>query len=224
MRHTEINYLKETMTLEQYQRLYLFHTAAIKDKTEGQINAAAEWINSEMVKIAYNISDEQLNSLPVGEYYVMQRNLAQFTLLYPEANTRRYIKANGNWYYLELLPSNLPTVASFRALHAFRPEQAGDFFTRMHYLVALMVRPSRRICGIFFRGKHNLKDVEKYSEDLKQARFIDVIAIWQYYLKGSVRHAAEIVKQHQEEMIQRGHELGYSPEEVQDSINRIQSL
>ncbi len=116
---TEETYLSKHVTVDQYQRLHAFYL-------DGAHSYAPEDAAIELIKIAYNISEDEVDSMPIDDYRIISKNLNSFINSCPPTAPKNTIQANGKLYYIELLPDKLP-MSSALALGHKKP-----LFTRIY--------------------------------------------------------------------------------------------
>lgn len=82
-----------------------------------------------------------------------------------DEKTRKYIKANGNWYRFEYRVQNMPAARYIEG----KTYAADNFVSNIHKIMASCVVPQKKILFWKFDKKYNAADHEKYANDLKEA-------------------------------------------------------
>ena len=146
----------------QYQQIYNVYSSKDKYLTEIEID-------SKLVSIVNNLTDTQVDSLPLKEFMELKKSV-EFLNQPIEGKPVKYIKINKTKRYkINYDVSKMP-FARYIESKVF----SEDLYNNLHKLAATMVIPQKRILGIWFNQKYDASKHQEYSDDMLTAKFIDV--------------------------------------------------
>jgi hypothetical protein len=146
----------------QYQQIYNVYSSKDKYLTEIEID-------SKLVSIVNNLTDTQVDSLPLKEFMELKKSV-EFLNKPIEGKPVKYIKINKTKRYkINYDVSKMP-FARYIESKVF----SEDLYNNLHKLAATMVIPQKRILGIWFNQKYDASKHQEYSDDMLTAKFIDV--------------------------------------------------
>ena len=193
----------------QYQQIYNVYNSKENYLTEIEID-------SKLVSIVNNLTDTQVDSLPLKEFMELKKSV-EFLNQPIEGKPVKYIKINKTKRYkINYDVSKMP-FARYIESKVF----SEDLYNNLHKLAATMVIPQKRILGIWFKQKYDASKHQEYSDDMLTARFIDVyhslVFFYQIY-----RNWIEVSQDYMvNKMMQTGMTQEKSKEAVQSLCNTL---
>lgn len=189
----------------QYQQIYNVYSSKDKYLTEIEID-------SKLVSIVNNLTDTQVDSLPLKEFMELKKSV-QFLNQPIEGKPVKYIKINKTKRYkINYDVSKMP-FARYIESKVF----SEDLYNNLHKLAATMVIPQKRILGIWFKQKYDASKHQEYSDDMLTARFIDVyhslVFFYQIY-----RNWIEVS---QDYMVNKMMQTGMTQEKAKEAVQSL---
>ena len=146
----------------QYQQIYNALNTKEKDATDLDLEV-------KLVGIVNNMTEMQIDSLPLTEYKELSKTIA-FLNEAIEGTPKKHIGISYNKRYkINYDVSKMP-FARYIESKVF----SEDLYGNLHKLAATMVIPQKRKFGIWFNEKYDASKHEEYSNDMLTARFVDV--------------------------------------------------
>jgi hypothetical protein len=146
----------------QYQQIYSALNTKDKDATDLDLEV-------KLVGIVNNMTEMQIDSLPLNEYRELSKTIA-FLNEPIEGTPKKHICISYNKRYkINYDVSKMP-FARYIESKVF----SEDLYGNLHKLAATMVIPQKRKFGIWFNEKYDASKHEEYSNDMLTARFVDV--------------------------------------------------
>jgi hypothetical protein len=189
----------------QYQQIYNVYSSKDKYLTEIEID-------SKLVSIVNNLTDTQVDSLPLKEFMELKKSV-EFLNKPIEGKPVKYIKINKTKRYkINYDVSKMP-FARYIESKVF----SEDLYNNLHKLAATMVIPQKRILGIWFKQKYDASKHQEYSDDMLTARFIDVyhslVFFYQIY-----RNWIEVS---QDYMVNKMMQTGMTQEKAKEAVQSL---
>jgi hypothetical protein len=146
----------------QYQQIYNALNTKDKDATDLDLEV-------KLVGIVNNMTEMQIDSLPLNEYKELSKTIA-FLNEPIEGTPKKHISiSNRKRYRINYDVSKMP-FARYIESKVF----SEDLYGNLHKLAATMVIPQRRKFGIWFDEKYDASKHQEYSDDMLNAKFVDV--------------------------------------------------
>jgi hypothetical protein len=146
----------------QYQQIYSALNTKEKDATDLDLEV-------KLVGIVNNMTEMQIDSLPLNEYKELSKTIA-FLNEPIEGTPKKHIRiSNSKRYKINYDVSKMP-FARYIESKVF----SEDLYGNLHKLAATMVIPQKRKFGIWFNEKYDASMHEEYSNDMLTAKFVDV--------------------------------------------------
>jgi hypothetical protein len=189
----------------QYQQIYNVYSSKDKYLTEIEID-------SKLVSIVNNLTDTQVDSLPLKEFMELKKSIG-FLNQPIEGKPVKYIKINKTKRYkINYDVSKMP-FARYIESKVF----SEDLYNNLHKLAATMVIPQKRIFGIWFKQKYDASKHQEYSDDMLTAKFIDVyhslVFFYQIY-----RNWIEVS---QDYMVNKMMQTGMTEEKAKEAVQSL---
>ena len=187
----------------QYQQIYNALNTKDKDATDLDLEV-------KLVGIVNNMTEMQIDSLPLTEYKQLSKTIA-FLNEPIEGTPKKHISISYNKRYrINYDVSKMP-FARYIESKVF----SEDLYGNLHKLAATMVIPQKRKFGIWFNQKYDASKHEEYANDMLTARFVDVyhslVFFYQVY-----RNWIEVSKGYLEKkMVEAGMQEAQAKEVVQ---------
>jgi len=187
----------------QYQQIYNALNTKDKDATDLDLEV-------KLVGIVNNMTEMQIDSLPLDEYKKLSKTIA-FLNEPIEGTPKKHIRiSNGKRYRINYDVSKMP-FARYIESKVF----SEDLYGNLHKLAATMVIPQKRKFGIWFNEKYDASRHEEYANDMLTAKFVDVyhslVFFYQVY-----RNWIEVSKGYLEKkMVEAGMQEAQAKEVVQ---------
>jgi len=181
----------------QYQQIYSALNTKEKDATDLDLEV-------KLVGIVNNMTEMQIDSLPLNEYKELSKTIAFL-------NPKKHIRISHNKRYkINYDVSKMP-FARYIESKVF----SEDLYGNLHKLAATMVIPQKRKFGIWFNEKYDASKHQEYSDDMLNAKFVDVyhslVFFYQVY-----RNWIEVSKGYLEKkMVEAGMQEAQAKEVVQ---------
>lgn len=152
----------DKLSVWQYQQIYLVLNS--KDKNDTDLD-----INVKLVAIVNNMTEMQVDSLPLNEYAELSKSIA-FLNEPIKGKPVKFIKVSMNRRYkINYDVSKMP-FARYIESKVF----SDDLYGNLHKLAATMVIPQKRRFGIWLNEKYDASRHQSYSNDMLEAKFVDV--------------------------------------------------
>jgi hypothetical protein len=146
----------------QYQQIYSALNTKEKDATDLDLEV-------KLVGIVNNMTEMQIDSLPLNEYKELSKTIA-FLNEAIEGTPKKHINISYNKRYkINYDVSKMP-FARYIESKVF----SEDLYGNLHKLAATMVIPQKRKFGIWFNEKYDASKHQEYSDDMLNAKFVDV--------------------------------------------------
>jgi len=188
----------------QYQQIYNALNTKDKDATDLDLEV-------KLVGIVNNMTEMQIDSLPLDEYKKLSKTIA-FLNEPIEGTLKKHISiSNSKRYKINYDISKMP-FARYIESKVF----SEDLYGNLHKLAATMVIPQKRKFGIWFNEKYDASRHEEYANDMLTAKFVDVyhslVFFYQVY-----RNWIEVSKGYLEKkMVEAGMQEAQAKEVVQN--------
>ncbi len=146
----------------QYQQIYNALNTKDKDSTDLDLEV-------KLVGIVNNMTEMQIDSLSLTEYKELNKTIA-FLNEPIKGTPKKHIRISYNKRYkINYDVSKMP-FARYIESKVF----SEDLYGNLHKLAATMVIPQKRILGIWFNEKYDASKHQEYSNDMLDAKFVDV--------------------------------------------------
>ena len=146
----------------QYQQIYNALNTKDKDATDLDLEV-------KLVGIVNNMTEMQIDSLPLSEYKELGKTIA-FLNEPIEGTPKKHINVSHNKRYkINYNISKMP-FARYIESKVF----SEDLYGNLHKLAATMVIPQKRKFGIWFNQKYDASMHQEYANDMLDAKFVDV--------------------------------------------------
>jgi len=152
----------EKISVWQYQQIYNVLNA--KDKNDTDLD-----INVRLVAIVNNLTEMQVDSLPLNEYAKLSKSII---FLNEPINGKpvKFIRtSNSKRYRINYDVSKMP-FARYIESKVF----SEDLYGNMHKLAATMVIPQKRKLGFWVDLPYDASSHQEYANDMLEAKFVDV--------------------------------------------------
>ena len=151
----------EKISVWQYQQIYNVLNA--KDKNDTDLD-----INVRLVAIVNNLTEMQIDSLPLNEYAELSKSI---TFLNEPINGKpvKFIRISNRRYRINYDVSKMP-FARYIESKVF----SEDLYGNLHKLAATMVIPQKRKFGIWVDLPYDASSHQEYANDMLEAKFVDV--------------------------------------------------
>jgi hypothetical protein len=199
-----------TITVQQFQQIDLVRKEAKSDDLVADIN-------TRLLAIILNRTEDDIDSLPLVEYRELCKQLEFLETDIPETDPVKYLNIGGNRYRMIYDVQQMP-FARYIESKAF----AGDFVANLHKIAASMVIPQKR--NYFRRWKdagYNAAHHINYANDLQKAPFIAIYnsAVFFYHV---YRNWIEVSKDYLIVQIQKaGKSLAEAERQVEDLCSSL---
>ena len=128
----------------------------------------------------YGLTREEIDSLDAKYCSTLIEPLIEVATKPMAVCLKRHIAVNGKRYHVEYDPDKL-TQTSKLALFRYFPKSEKQLNENSHCLVARVVSPMKKIFGVWVKQKHEEGNVDKYMEDMLDAKIPEVLSIIDYY-------------------------------------------
>jgi hypothetical protein len=187
----------------QYQQIYNALNTKDKDATDLDLEV-------KLVEIVNNMTEMQIDSLPLDEYKKLSKTIAFLNEPIEGTPKKHIIISYNKRYRINYDISKMP-FARYIESKVF----SEDLYGNLHKLAATMVIPQKRKFGIWFNERYDASRHEEYSNDMLTARFVDVyhslVFFYQVY-----RNWIEVSKGYLEKkMVEAGMQEAQAKEVVQ---------
>ena len=146
----------------QYQQIYNALNTKEKDATDLDLEV-------KLVGIVNNMTEMQIDSLPLSEYKELNKTIA-FLNEPIEGTPKKYINVSYNKRYKINYDISKMPFARYIESKVF----SEDLYGNLHKLAATMVIPQKRKFGIWFNEKYDASKHQEYANDMLEAKFVDV--------------------------------------------------
>ncbi len=152
----------EKISVWQYQQIY--NVLNSKDKNDTDLD-----INVRLVAIVNNLTEMQVDSLPLNEYAELSKSIT-FLNQPIKGKPVKFINISYNKAYrVNYDISKMPF-----ARYIESKEFSEDLYGNLHKLAATMVIPQKRYFGMLFDIDYDASKHQEYANDMLEAKFIDV--------------------------------------------------
>jgi len=151
----------EKISVWQYQQIYNVLNA--KDKNDTDLD-----INVRLVAIVNNLTEMQIDSLPLNEYAELSKSI---TFLNEPINGKpvKFIRISNRRYRINYDVSKMP-FARYIESKVF----SEDLYGNLHKLAATMVIPQKKKLGFWVDLPYDASSHQEYANDMLEAKFVDV--------------------------------------------------
>ena len=152
----------EKISVWQYQQIY--NVLNSKDKNDTDLD-----INVRLVAIVNNLTEMQIDSLPLNEYAELSKSI---TFLNEPINGKpvKFIRtSNSKRYRINYDVSKMP-FARYIESKLF----SEDLYGNLHKLAATMVIPQKKKLGFWVDLPYDASSHQEYANDMLEAKFVDV--------------------------------------------------
>ena len=152
----------EKISVWQYQQIY--NVLNSKDKNDTDLD-----INVRLVAIVNNLTEMQVDSLPLNEYAELSKSI---TFLNEPINGKpvKFIRtSNSKRYRINYDVSKMP-FARYIESKVF----SEDLYGNLHKLAATMVIPQKKKLGFWVDLPYDASSHQEYANDMLEAKFVDV--------------------------------------------------
>ena len=152
----------EKISVWQYQQIY--NVLNSKDKNDTDLD-----INVRLVAIVNNLTEMQVDSLPLNQYAELSKSI---TFLNEPINGKpvKYIRTSkSRRYRINYDISKMP-FARYIESKVF----SEDLYGNLHKLAATMVIPQKRNFGGWYDIPYDASSHQEYANDMLEAKFVDV--------------------------------------------------
>ena len=152
----------QKISVWQYQQIY--NVLNSKDKNDTDLD-----INVRLVAIVNNLTEMQVDSLPLNEYAELSKSI---TFLNEPINGKpvKFIRtSNSKRYRINYDVSKMP-FARYIESKVF----SEDLYGNLHKLAATMVIPQKKKLGFWVDLPYDASSHQEYANDMLEAKFVDV--------------------------------------------------
>ena len=152
----------QKISVWQYQQIY--NVLNSKDKNDTDLD-----INVRLVAIVNNLTEMQVDSLPLNEYAKLRKTI---TFLNEPINGKpvKFIRtSNSKRYRINYDVSKMP-FARYIESKVF----SEDLYGNLHKLAATMVIPQKKKLGFWVDLPYDASSHQEYANDMLEAKFVDV--------------------------------------------------
>jgi hypothetical protein len=151
----------QKISVWQYQQIYNVLNA--KDKNDTDLD-----INVRLVAIVNNLTEMQVDSLPLNEYAELSKSI---TFLNEPINGKpvKFIRISNRRYRINYDVSKMP-FARYIESKVF----SEDLYGNLHKLAATMVIPQKKKLGFWVDLPYDASSHQEYANDMLEAKFVDV--------------------------------------------------
>jgi hypothetical protein len=152
----------EKITVWQYQQIY--NVINSKDKNDTALD-----ISVRLVAIVNNMTEMQVDSLPLNEYTELSKSIA---FLNEPINGKpvKFIRTSSTRRYRINYDVNKMPFARYIESKVF----SEDLYGNLHKLAATMVIPQKRKLGFWVDLPYDASRHQEYANDMLEAKFVDV--------------------------------------------------
>jgi hypothetical protein len=151
----------DKISVWQYQQIYNALNSKEKDATDLDLQV-------KLVGIVNNMTEMQIDSLPLDEYKKLSKTIA--FLNEPILGTpTKHINVSSKRYRINYDVSKMP-FARYIESKVF----SEDLYANLHKLAATMVIPQKRKFGFWFDQPYDASKHQEYANDMLEAKFTDV--------------------------------------------------
>jgi len=150
------------LSVWQYQQIYNVLNKKDKDATDLDINV-------QLVAIVNNMTEMQIDSLPLDKYTELSRSIA-FLNEPIVGKPVKIIKISPTKAYRVIYDISKMPFARYVESKVF----SNDLYGNLHKLAATMVIPQKRSFGMWFDLPYDASKHEEYANDMLEAKFLDV--------------------------------------------------
>jgi hypothetical protein len=160
----------------------------------------------QVVAILFGKTLAQVDSMPTSEFKILKAK-SEFIYKPIPSGQPTFIRTPKRAYRLYSDIQQIP-FARYAEIKTYRGESEQDLFRNLHLIIASMVQPYKRVCGIWVKEKYDSVKHPDYAEDLKEAKFIHVFnaVVFFYHLFNA---SIGVLKDY---MISQMEQMGMSPE------------
>jgi len=195
----------EKISVWQYQQIY--NVINSKDKNDTDLD-----INVRLVAIVNNMTEMQIDSLPLNEYAQLSKSIT-FLNEPIKGKPVKFIKVSRNKRYkINYDVSKMP-FARYIESKVF----SEDLYGNLHKLAATMVIPQKKKLGFWVDLPYDASRHQEYANDMLEARFIDVyhslVFFYQLY-----RNWIEVS---QDYMVSKMMQTGMTQEKAKEAVQSL---
>jgi len=152
----------EKISVWQYQQIYTAINSKDKDATDLDLEV-------KLVGIVNNMTEMQIDSLPLNEYKELSKSIA-FLNEPIQGTPKKHIDISKiRRYRINYDVSKMP-FARYIESKVF----SEDLYGNLHKLAATMVIPQKRKLGFWMDQPYDASKHQEYSNDMLEAKFVDV--------------------------------------------------
>jgi hypothetical protein len=152
----------EKISVWQYQQIYTAINSKDKDATDLDLEV-------KLVGIVNNMTEMQIDSLPLNEYKELSKTIAFLNEPIKGKPVKYITISTSKRYKINYDVSKMP-FARYIESKVF----SEDLYGNLHKLAATMVIPQKRKFGIWFNKKYDASKHQAYSDDMLTAKFLHV--------------------------------------------------
>jgi hypothetical protein len=156
----------EKISVWQYQQIYTVLNSKEKDATDLDLEV-------KLVGIVNNMTEMQIDSLPLDEYKQLSKTIAFLNEPIKGIPTKYIAISRSRRYRINYDISKMP-FARYIESKVF----SEDLYGNLHKLAATMVIPQKKMffgySGIWIDKKYDASKHQEYSNDMLEAKFVDV--------------------------------------------------
>jgi len=151
------------ITVWQYQQIY--NALNAKDKNDTDLD-----LNVRLVAIVNNLTEMQIDSLPLNEYAELSKTI-EFLNEPIKGSPIKFIRISKTKRYKVNYDISKMPFARYIESKVF----SEDLYGNLHKLAATMVIPQKRnIFGIWIKIPYDASKHQEYANDMLEAKFVDV--------------------------------------------------
>jgi hypothetical protein len=152
----------EKISVWQYQQIYTALNSKEKDATDLDLEV-------KLVGIVNNMTEMQIDSLPLNEYKELSKTIAFLNEPIKGTPTKHIAISRIRRYRINYDISKMP-FARYIESKVF----SEDLYGNLHKLAATMVIPQKRKLGFWVDQPYDASKHQEYSNDMLEAKFVDV--------------------------------------------------
>jgi hypothetical protein len=152
----------EKISVWQYQQIYTALNSKEKDATDLDLEV-------KLVGIVNNMTEMQIDSLPLNEYKELSKTIAFLNEPIQGTPKKHIAISRSRRYRINYDISKMP-FARYIESKVF----SEDLYGNLHKLAATMVIPQKRKLGFWVDQPYDASKHQEYSNDMLEAKFIDV--------------------------------------------------
>ena len=134
-----------------------------------------------LVSILYNLTEKQVEAMPIQEFNEKKKEVLFFYTDELPYKTKKYIKANGNFY--RFIPDIRQIRVGGTGRYITTKYFQRDVVQNLHKIAASMVLPQKKSWLGFRDAKYVDQDHDLYAQDLLQAPITEVYGMVVFFCK-----------------------------------------